>query len=318
MKTIKLPKFKDYVNQPVNYLQSKLDGHLAKIHMGDHLYHVYTKNDIDITEKVMRINHIGDLLANLPAQSTLLGELYCPGVHATSVPTMLNDADQRLRLAVFAAPLFQGTDMTDVGLQSIMRILTLRGFEVPDTTDIQLGQHGLTEKRKEELLQIAIKNKWEGWVLKESHMAGWYKLKPVKTLDAFVIDTYASNSNRYKSGLKAIRVGIWNKDGTVRDLGTVGNGFKLPYRLRFVTREFMDVLLDINWLETDEKDFRKHLEAAVKAGLVNRNTLLDKVCEIAYDSIAAGGKLRFPRFLRWRDDKGIINCTEDQLNENEV
>ena len=146
---IKLPKFKDYVNQPVNYLQSKLDGHLAKIEMGDHLYHVYTKNDIDITEKVMRINHIGDLLANLPAQSTLFGELYCPGVHATSVPTMLNDADQRLRLAVFAAPLFQGKDMTDVGLQSVMRILTLRGFEVPDTTDIQLGQYGLTEKQRE-------------------------------------------------------------------------------------------------------------------------------------------------------------------------
>lgn len=310
--TITLPSFKDYVNQPVNYLQAKLDGHLAKIHMGEHLYHVYTKNDIDITQKVMRIDHIADLLAGLPANTTLLGELYCPGVHATSVPTMLNDVDQNLRLAVFAAPVFQGRDMADVDLQSVMEILTLRGFEVPDT-EIHLGQYGLTEERKEELLQIAIENKWEGWVLKESHMAGWYKLKPVKTLDGFVIATYASDSKRYKGGLKCIRVGIWNEDGTIRDMGTAGNGFKLPYRLRFVPKEKMNILLGTDWAETDEKNFREHLDAAVEMGLTNRDTLLNKVCEIAYDSIAAGGKLRFPRFTRWRDDKDIINCTKDQL-----
>ncbi len=306
-------KFKDYDNQPVGYLQAKLDGHLAKIHMGGCLFHVYTKNDIDITEKVMKINHIAILLAALPAHSILLGELYCPGVPATSVSTMLNNADQRLRLAVFAAPIFQGKDLTDTCLQSVMKILTLRGFEVPDTTDIQLGQHGLTEKRKEELLQIAIKNNWEGWVLKEGHMVGWYKLKPVKTLDAFVFATYASDSQRYKGGLKAVRIGVWNEDGTIRDLGTVGNGFKLPYRLRFVPKDKMDILLKTDWSKTDEKNFRKHLDVAMEAGLISRNTLTNKVCEVAYDCVAAAGKLRFPRFLRWRDDKGRINCTVEQL-----
>lgn len=283
MKIIKFPKFKDYKNQVVRYLQPKLDGILTKIYKdkSDGLS-IFTKNDKDITTKVMSINHIKEVIDILPWGSTLFGELHCPGVPATSIVTMLNDANQRLRLTVFAAPMLGGVDFTNAGLQSVMNMLGSYGFGTPGTTDIQVGCNGLTEKRKEELLRMAIENKFEGWVLKQEHMSGWFKLKPVRTVDAFVIETYESDSDRYKGGLKCIRVGVWKEDGTLLDLGTAGNGFKLEFRMQLMTQE-------------------------------KRNGLLDKVCEIAYDSVAAKGKLRFPRFIRWRDDKDKIDCTEEQL-----
>jgi len=279
---IKFPKFKDYINQKVHWLQPKLDGYLAKIYKNRKGLPpiIFTKNDKDITTKVMAIKHIAKPLNTLPPHSQLFGELHCPGIAATSITTMLNNADQRLNLTVFAAPMIHSRDLSGINLHIVMAMLQKYGFKVPKTID--LGNIILSEEYKKELLQKAIDEKFEGWALKQKHMSGWFKLKPVRTVDAFVIETYKSDSDRYKDGLKCIRIGVWKKDGSLLDLGTAGNGFKLEFRMQFMTQE-------------------------------KRDTLLNRVCEIAYDSVAAKGKLRFPRFIRWRDDKNKIDCTEDQL-----
>jgi len=317
MKTIEFPEFKDYIDQNVHFLQPKRDGHLCKIYKSRdyEILHAhiqaFSKNDKDITHKLLAIKHIRIELTGLPCNSIIFAEMHCPGRFATDVPTMLNDADENLQLTVFAAPLLSGVDLAERNLISVMERLNSFGLNVSCTT---LVKHDFINLAAQEiLLNQAAEKKLEGWVLKEGHMTGWYKLKPVKTVDAFVIDTYASDSKRYKGGLKCIRIAVWDKEGEIRDLGTAGNGFKLPYRLRFVPKEKMDILLGIDWLETDERNFQEHLTVACLAGLINRDTLLDKVCEITYDSVAAGGKLRFPRFSRWRDDKDIENCTEEQL-----
>ena len=90
-----------------------------------------------------------------------------------------------------------------------------------------------------------------------------------------------SFSSTHFGGLQGINIAVY-KDNKVHDLGQVGSGFDLEYRKS---------------LDTKEK----------------RNELIGKVCEVAFDSIAANGKLRFPRFIRWRTDKNLKSCTMEQF-----
>lgn len=288
MNQIKFPKFKNYTNQKVNFIQPKLDGHLTKIYTATPRLIALTKNDKDITEKLLAINHIKKELNGLPRNSIIFAELHCPGVHATSVPTMLNEADEELMLTAFAAPLLGGEDWRDQDLCVTMQHIK-NNFELHIATPTKWDSSIIINHHdQKELLKEAIERKLEGWVLKEAHMKGWYKLKPVKTLDVFVIGTYQSFSSTHYGGLQSIEIAVWELSPNYPvlpkryNLGNVGSGFKLEYRKQFNTN-------------------------------VKRTELLNKVCEVAYDSIAANGKLRFPRFIRWRDDKDSRQCTTEQL-----
>lgn len=287
MEQIKFPKFKTYTDQKVNYLQPKLDGHLTKIYTYTPKVICLTKNDKDITNKLLAINHIKQELENIPRDSVIFAELHCLGVDATSVPTMLNNADEKLMLTVFAAPLLEGADISGMSLTEVMFIIRDLGLDATHADKIPAGY--ITIPCAKNLLQTAIERKWEGWVLKEAHMKGWYKLKPTKTLDAFIVGTYQSFSSTHYGGLQAIHIAVYKSDGTRHDLGHVGSGFSLPYR--------------------------KSLNTQAK-----RDTLIGKVCVIEYDKVGAKGALRFPRMAKdsndnviWRTDKDPKQCTTEQL-----
>jgi len=280
-----LPKFKDYTGQPVNYIQRKMDGHM---------YHIYkdkvgsvrciTKNNKDKTDKMLAIEGIKKQIDGLPYATHLMVELHCPGEPATEVARGIAHADQRLKIAVFACPTLCGVDLYNTDLRVVQKNVEVYGLDfVPVKPAMPTDR---TPEGIEFLLGMANTMGIEGWVLKESHMEGWYKLKPVKTLDAFVVDVTESDSDTYRGYMKAVKLGLYEPelggDLITHDLGECGGGF---------TKRFKK-----------SDNFRD-----MKARLIGR------VCEVAYQSITAHKKLQFPRFIRWREDKDAYECTTEQL-----
>lgn len=117
----------------------------------------------------------------------------------------------------------------------------------------------------------------EGLVLKRCHMEEWFKLKPVETVDCVVMSTTKSTAPTQFGDLKAVQVGVYDGEELVR-IASVGSGFT--------------------------KEFRESCD---------RESLVGRVCEVSYDSVAAKGQLKFPRFVRWRDDKEATECTLSQI-----
>lgn len=319
MKAANFMKFKDYAGQKVRTLQAKLDGYLAKIII-DEAIHIFTKNDKDITEKVLRIDKIRNALLNVPKNSQLFGELHCPGIPATSVVTMINDADPKLRLTVFAAPYINDQYMYDESIADMNNLFNDYGLETPLTIDLESSQV-ILEEYKQKLLEEATDNKWEGWVLKEGHMIGWYKLKPVKSVDCFVISTQISTSDSYAGGLKGVGLGVFRKDGTIRKLGNAGNGFQKPFVMQFMSQKQIDAtrIKAIEKATAKGKELIPDKLAIFDLPRLKFDSLINNVYEIGYDSIPVpGGKLRWPRVMRKgkaRDDKNMEDCTEDQLKD---
>jgi hypothetical protein len=209
---VKFPKIKNFHNQPFYFIQPKFDGHLTKIFKGEKgQVQVLTKNNKDISEKIMNIPTVGIQIAALPNKTIVFGELHCPGIKATSVPTLLNNSDERLELPVFAVPLFHGIDCRNDDLIDVMKLIsnygvvgtkTWRVLGVELDVDPIRVSYIATDKMEchtdmPSLLNVAVKLKLEGWVLKQNHMSGWFKFKPTKTADVFVLSTCKSFEPTY-------------------------------------------------------------------------------------------------------------------------
>jgi len=273
-------KVKEYKNQPITLAQYKYDGYYCEITKDKRGIRVELKRGESIWKHLIHIKSISHPIKFMKAFTMLCGELYSPGVPATSIVTMIKERDPKLKLRIFAMPKWAGINYEEKDWGIVSQHLNIHNFDpahfrrLYDTPMIP-GQ-GILDRLLIEAGELGI----EGWVLKESHCKGWYKHKPVKTVDCFVVDWTRSESDSFYGGLKAIQVAVkTNNELGFRPLGSVGSGFLADYRMS-----------------------------------VDKKSLIGKICEIQYDSIAANGKLRFPRFIRWRDDeKTVAECSEEQL-----
>lgn len=228
---------------------------------------------------------LAEIALHLPYGTVLDGELYAPGVPATSVKTMINEGDSRLRFTPFAMPVFDFRPQTYVRFEIIEAMLREQGLSLPKSYSShhlplvgRISRQEGTRFLQEEALRMGM----EGFVLKRYHYEGWYKVKPKRTVDAVVMGTTVSTSDTHWGTLRAIQVGVYFEGGLLQ-IASVGSGFQQEYR---------------HSLDTDAK----------------RAALIGRICEVEYDDLAANGKLKFPRFLRWRDDeKTLAECTSDQI-----
>lgn len=109
---------------------------------------------------------------------------------------------------------------------------------------------------------------WEGLVYRHKRCVyDTYKLKPVRTCDLQVVDVKEGSAGKFAGTLGSLVCA--RRDGTV--------------------------VANVSGM-TDE--VRAQLFTSWRAGMV---------VEVAYDSVAAGGRLRFPRLVRVREDKELAD-----------
>ena len=286
-------KVKEYAGQPVSIAQVKFDGYYAEVYKSrdiDGSVFICTKSQkVNLWPKLRKNPAIEQQMKRIPYETILRCELHTPSVPATSVPTMINDADDRLLLSPFCIELWGGHVPTYSDSQKQFNaesdLLVDYGFTIPGTLDLKtffniiygssvVLADDFVDMLKEEAKRLDI----EGWVLKDNPRGNCYKIKPQKTVDAFIVSYEISDSDTYAGGLKSVDIAVL--DGGIKVvIGTVGTGFEGDYRMS-----------------------------------VDPRSLINRVGEFKYQRVGSKGRLIFPRFLRWRDDeKKSFECSIDQL-----
>jgi DNA ligase 1 len=188
-------------------------------------------------------------------------------------------------------------------------ILVVDDFVKTDSVD---EVHRLHENFLAEGLEGAVIKKWNGKYLPGRQGWNWVKIKESEgmsgkladTLDLVVMGYFAGKGKRAEFGIGKILVGVRTAN-KIMSLTKVGTGFTEMKLVELKER------LDGLGLESKPKDY-----------VVDKNLLPDlwvkpkQVVEIAADEItkspihSSGYSLRFPKFIRFRDDKDINGATD--------
>ena len=265
------PEMKTYSDQWFQYLQPKLDGHRLTIIKNTHgLVRAYGRTE-DLWMKVGANEDINRRVISLPPGSVIDGELYLEDEEATSVPNAMSQRPEDLKFRAFAAPWYAGNDLRKEPLESVFH--NADAFEWIDTVCLtdreRLAFKQDPESSVKGLIAKARSLGLEGYVLKASHYAGWYKLKVNQTIDAVVME-WNEGRGRLAGKMGSLTVGMY-RGGELVKIGTV-SGF------------------------SDEE-----------RALYGRE-VIGRVLEATYDSFTTHGQLKFARFYRWRADKKPYEC----------
>jgi len=214
---------------------------------------------------------------DMPPETWVDGELLAPnGEPASRVTHYLARDPGKLSFQPFAVPFYAGEDqryrLTWYGLDSSLFGL---GFANPPQR-FELG-----ETTKEELSVDAFERGIEGYVLKEMHYGGWWKIKPVDTADLVVVGT-KPGKGKHEGKLGALICAAIAPDKLC--LGLFDNNY-------FVQVASVGKGCDEDWRDARNED------------------VLGRVCEVSYEGLQSKGKMKFSSFVRWRDDKEMQDAT---------
>ena len=116
----------------------------------------------------------------------------------------------------------------------------------------------------------------EGWVFKNGNLDTWAKWKPHKDID-LVVTGYVHGQGQHLGLIGAWRCSVWH-GGKLHEVANAG-GLTEDHRLEH---------------SLCPEDY------------------YGRVAEIRYQCVGSRGRLRHPRFIRWREDKAGQECTSTQ------
>jgi len=121
----------------------------------------------------------------------------------------------------------------------------------------------------------------------------WLKIKNLRSVDCVIFGYVKGVGNQFAS----VIVGLYNKKQRPVYVASVEYGF--TQGIRSVLGQFFEEIT------IGEED-----------GIICLKPMI--VCEVRYQSVLSGFKLRFPRFHRIRLDKSPDECTIDQIRETKI
>lgn len=268
---------------------------------------VVTRTRRDLVDEHGSISCVDDVSETIGYGDAVEAELIWPGHRAAEVPTALKDARLRKELAMraFGRPFDESRLVPTLRRQR--ELLESDGLPRP-----KLLSYGAHIYDPTQLCGWAREQGVEGWMIKMldveigdpawAHL--WWKLKREATVDVVVLgdkDAEFGIGGKFYGQIGALIVGVvcWDHDS----VGT-HDCWELDLEDGHGPTRFREIACVSGMDDADR--------AAMTA---EREKLCGRVCEV--ECQATGGKLdgrlRHPRFVRWREDKPARECRGEEI-----
>lgn len=252
----------------------KRDGHCVEvIHTNKGYVSCWSNGGKDITHK-LQYHPLYKVWQRMPVGTRLFCEMWSPGVAATSIPTIINDESHELRIDTFAACQLRGIDFDRLPVMALDTVATLiNGY------GLQFIPFTLIEswdQQTEFYQSVAARNLLpaiEGYVFKNGNLTDWSKCKPQRTVD-LIITGFVPGKGQHLGKIGSVIV-------------ATAEGYEVA-SVGVMTHQIRDYIT-------------AHIEE-----------LIGKIVEVEFTEVASQGRLKHPRFVRFRDDKTRDRCSVDQ------
>lgn len=270
------PPMKDFkrCEDPWTFAHLKRDGHWTRIDVWDDGPRAYTRLPTEITGQ-LRACGLLDRFDGLPEGMSVACELWVKGHPASEVKRALKQRSPALQLEAFAVLRDPALSDEEVATMSLDGITAYRVPFVPFWS-YRPGEH------QPHPADMPLPDDAEGWVCKTGNLTGWLRYKPVNTID-LVVRGFTDGNGQHEGLVGSL------------ECETIEG-----YPVASVGGMTMDERVDISYdlFDTDNP--------------AKRDRVMGRVVEVRYQYVGAGGRLRHPAFLRFRDDKRPAECTASQ------
>lgn len=291
-------KPKDWKGQACKFMDPKYDGfRVTFFKQDDNTLKVFgrtVEDHLEMSEKLNNWKWFFTIRDNLPKHSSLDGEVYFPTKPASYVSHAIAARVENLFFVPFAVPVLDGKDLSYMDIEHIDALIEQLGLKAPPR--LKVPEDATVESLQADAARIGI----EGYVLKEHHYDGWWKVKVVHTADC-VVTGIQPGEGKYKGFCGALKLSVYKKPECC-GLGHVLNAGDCWVCVKcnaHHARELVEVADCSGMTDMQRRAITKHD--------------IGRVVEVAYQEMGSKGRLRHPRFVRWRDDKPRRECTSEQF-----